>query len=948
LPTWSTVYNSGNPWTFAQMMTEQGGDPAVLQNVSFAAGEQIYFRVGPNDWTGLDLTIVVPGLTGKITGKVLQTGTTTGIGGAYVQLVGTAVGTQTASDGSYTIEDIPAGVYSLGVYKQGYFSSTSSISVASGMTISKDLFLSPFVGLDIARRAIASASQTLVDAYKVNDGDARLTGWLPAAPAAGDWVQLTWSDPVTIAKVLVDSAGPTQDYYVQSSPDGTTWTNLEHVTSAELDHTHWAEVIDLLSPITTQYLRVLNQTAAAGAIWSLECYRPKGSISGYVKDPSGAGIPGSTVYAYEMISGGRGPSRLPMSATTLGDGSYTIAVPEGQAGVTACTLDSIAVSSGATPLNVTAGLPTSAPDLVITTRAGVGGACTAFSDNFNGLAYQDPAPNWDVDPLGDWFGSGTGRYQAGRLTGNYTRVKTSLLPACIDSVIEVDTDGHEIGIQSRYQDSSNYLLNVYSFNELFYWHEHYNGTWPFTTAPAPVVLDNNGVHVRSVVAGNKAQGFITDGFNTYWTDVATIRHITSPGPIGLLSNEDTADRTFDNFVAHATSAPAQTPVAPGAAKAAGPGWYGAIKGIVTAAFSDYNSFVVESEDRSSAITVSPWPTGQVVSENQEVVISGTVRADGTLELGGFSPTGATKVVKALGTNNRDITGIVGNSGLANKDLLVSSWLKVLDTPIRLDDGTIRFHISDAYYAPPEGRTVVVPVPGTTPLFSDNFDSGKSPLWVDVYGTTYADAGKLVADRSSEHILYVSGFSVYGVTVSVQGVRGAAKGVMVKYTDINNYVLALYSTLHKIFGMAEKHQGNWVYWIDTKSTASITGDLLTLTANVTGNTVTATLTDGISTVSSIFVSQLTGPGMFGLEQYPEAGADIEYFDNFQAYLAFVERQVPADCVQVIIPASVNIPEVDLPSANDYVKVTGIACKGLAVGGDLRAIMIRKPEDLTTGY
>lgn len=57
LPTWSTVYNSGNPWTFAQMMTEQGGDPAVLQNVSFAAGEQIYFRVGPNDWTGLDLTI---------------------------------------------------------------------------------------------------------------------------------------------------------------------------------------------------------------------------------------------------------------------------------------------------------------------------------------------------------------------------------------------------------------------------------------------------------------------------------------------------------------------------------------------------------------------------------------------------------------------------------------------------------------------------------------------------------------------------------------------------------------------------------------------------------------------------------------------------------------------------------------------------------------------------
>ncbi|MBI4585310.1 MAG: alpha-galactosidase [Planctomycetes bacterium] len=48
---------SDAPYDFAQIITDQKGDPAALTNISVTAGDEIYVQIDGNDFTGLDLTI---------------------------------------------------------------------------------------------------------------------------------------------------------------------------------------------------------------------------------------------------------------------------------------------------------------------------------------------------------------------------------------------------------------------------------------------------------------------------------------------------------------------------------------------------------------------------------------------------------------------------------------------------------------------------------------------------------------------------------------------------------------------------------------------------------------------------------------------------------------------------------------------------------------------------
>lgn len=132
----------------------------------------------------------------------------------------------------------------------------------------------------------------------------------------------------------------------------------------------------------------------------------------------------------------------------------------------------------------------------------------------------------------------------------------------------------------------------------------------------------------------------------------------------------------------------------GWAKTIGPGWSGSLTGFVTAVFPDYGTFVMEAGDRSAAITVHPSAGIQNIHTGDEVTASGSIASDGTFSAGGVSFTGGFSLLASLGMPNKSITGAVGNHGLGNMDMLVTTWGKALDTKTVFPDGSTRFHISE--------------------------------------------------------------------------------------------------------------------------------------------------------------------------------------------------------------------------------------------------------------
>ncbi len=78
--------------------------------------------------------------TGRITGKVTSSDGGAAILGAAVQLVGTPFGTLTKADGTYAISLRP-GPYTLRIRQIGFSSSTQTITIAAGQTVTRDVVL---------------------------------------------------------------------------------------------------------------------------------------------------------------------------------------------------------------------------------------------------------------------------------------------------------------------------------------------------------------------------------------------------------------------------------------------------------------------------------------------------------------------------------------------------------------------------------------------------------------------------------------------------------------------------------------------------------------------------------------------------------------------------------------------------------------------------------------
>jgi len=78
---------------------------------------------------------------GSISGRVLDKISGEGLPGANVYIEGTAFGTATGLDGSFTLSKIPAGEYELSIRYIGYSIQKVSILIEAGETLNQDILL---------------------------------------------------------------------------------------------------------------------------------------------------------------------------------------------------------------------------------------------------------------------------------------------------------------------------------------------------------------------------------------------------------------------------------------------------------------------------------------------------------------------------------------------------------------------------------------------------------------------------------------------------------------------------------------------------------------------------------------------------------------------------------------------------------------------------------------
>ena len=234
---------------------------------------------------------------------------------------------------------------------------------------------------------------------------------------------------------------------------------------------------------------------------------------------------------------------------------------------------------------------------------------------------------------------------------------------------------------------------------------------------------------------------------------------------------------------------------------------------------------------------------------------------------------------------------------------------------------------------------MVPDPGATPLFSDTFETGKKAEWLDVWGGTTASGGVL-SGNGGETLTVVSGLPTRDVVVDADIKVGIPFGIVMRYLDSGNFVLANYNPGQGMLYFHERLNGAWGNTWSVVSPGAVSGVDGHMTATANGSTVTMTLSSGSgSATTSYTLTTLLGPGLVGVV----TENTLQQISNFVASVPYTPVDVLADAVQVIIPASASIPSGSLPHKDDNVCVTGIAGKGLSLG-NLRAVTLRKLADL----
>ena len=154
--------------------------------------------------------LILFGQTGKIKGKVTETGTSEPLIGANVIILGTSLGAATDINGEFTITNVEAGVYSVKASFVGFQSKTiSNLRVNAGLTIEVDFDL---VGEGFTVEEISVvAERPLVNKYNTNANRIATSEDIEALPVRGLNEILAITPGVTFQDETVFVRGGRQD-----------------------------------------------------------------------------------------------------------------------------------------------------------------------------------------------------------------------------------------------------------------------------------------------------------------------------------------------------------------------------------------------------------------------------------------------------------------------------------------------------------------------------------------------------------------------------------------------------------------------------------------------------------------------------------------------------------------------------------------------------------------
>ncbi len=162
-------------FNFNQFSTPRLGAPASSQASHLdltALYEAIQMAILSNDCT-CDNESVVSATAATVQGTVRNASNGQPLAGATVTVVGTSLGATTGADGSFTLNNVPAGPQTLRASATGFLSADVALTVTGGQTLTQNLSLSPVLQSGELRMTL---NWTRDASRRPNDLDTHLTG----------------------------------------------------------------------------------------------------------------------------------------------------------------------------------------------------------------------------------------------------------------------------------------------------------------------------------------------------------------------------------------------------------------------------------------------------------------------------------------------------------------------------------------------------------------------------------------------------------------------------------------------------------------------------------------------------------------------------------------------------------------------------------------------------
>ncbi|MDR3688015.1 MAG: DUF4038 domain-containing protein [Fimbriimonas sp.] len=193
-------------------------------------------------------------------------------------------------------------------------------------------------------------------------------------------------------------------------------------------------------------------------------------------------------------------------------------------------------------------------------------------------------------------------------------------------------------------------------------------------------------------------------------------------------------------------------------------------------------------------------------------------------------------------------------------------------------------------------------------FEDRFDAASNGNWKDAGTPTSRSDGKLIAHKGALTVL--PEITVADATASVEANSDAEAGIVLRYHDPNNYVVALYSPEFHAIYIHDRRDGQWGAQLGKVEVHDLSPHF-TLTATICGEYAIMQLRDGDRTFATPSVP-IANPskGSAGLWLY-QIG-DHQAFADFRLSDAGGKLTRP-----VIVSDTYRAP--DLPSPQDWVLV-----------------------------